>query len=103
MASYWLKISGDRSYSIKSDWRPDYDRWIQDRGQLTFPRRPRIVPSDFLVLYASGSPKEFGEGKIYAVEIATTEPRCRDHERWNWLVETDLHVAGPRRRPPQLG
>jgi hypothetical protein len=96
MPRYWLKITGDKDYTIKSDWRPDYERWIRERHGSTFPRRPTIRAGDFLVLYAAGSPKVFGKGKVYAVEIATSDPRRGDHERWPFLVETVLHVAGPR-------
>jgi hypothetical protein len=89
LADYWLKISGDRTHAIKSEWRPDYERWNRERGGSMFPRRPTILPGDFLVLYAAGSPKAFGEGKTYAVEIAKASPRRGNHERWKWLVETE--------------
>jgi hypothetical protein len=97
MPNYWLKIAGDGDHPIDSEWWIAHDKWRQEQGAISaFPTRPRVRPGDFLIFYASGSPARFGEGKIYAVDFVTSEPRPGEHPRWPWIVDCELHVAGPR-------
>ncbi|UGS37118.1 hypothetical protein [Capillimicrobium parvum] len=55
-----------------------------------FPRRPRIVPGDRLVLYASVWRRIFG------VVEAVGEPEVVDHPRWPWAIAVEPLLVVPR-------
>jgi hypothetical protein len=84
---HWLKAVGHARGPLP-------DRWLQE-GRLSvlvragFPRRPRIVPGDRLVLYASGWKRVFG------VVEAVGEPAVVDHPRWPWVVEVEPLLVVP--------
>jgi hypothetical protein len=68
-----------------------------------FPRRPRIVRGDLLAIYASGSAREYGEGRVFAVEeCVSEEPEPSGHERWRWELHTRRLVSVPLALAPTL-
>ena len=91
---HWLKGVGHARWSLP-------DRWLEADGgperlrRTGFPRRPRIVPGDRLVLYAAGW------RAIFAVVEAVAEPTdehgvASDPRRWPWTVEIEPLLAVPR-------
>ncbi|HWT25396.1 MAG TPA: hypothetical protein VN213_17970 [Solirubrobacteraceae bacterium] len=83
---HWLKAVGHARGPLAPDW-------IEQRADLLrrtgFPRRPRIVPGDRLVLYASVW------RRVFAVAEATGEPEPREHPRWPWVVEIESLLVVP--------
>ena len=77
--------------------RPLPDHWLQAGsalvapGRTGFPRRPRIVPGDRLVLYASGWRRIFGIAEV------CSDPACDRSRsaRWPWSVGVELLVVVP--------
>jgi hypothetical protein len=84
--SYWLKAVGHARGPLGEDW---LERRPELRCRTGFPRRPRIVPGDRLVLYASVWRCVFG-----LVE-ATGEPEPRDHPRWPWTIAIEPLLVVP--------
>jgi hypothetical protein len=81
--TWWLAIAGtgERPYT-------EADRRRRPRRHR-FPRRPRIGRGDRLVVYAAGSAREYGEGRVFALEeVVSEEPEPSGHERWRWEVRT---------------
>jgi len=74
VAAVFLKAHGTGA-------QPLPDRWLQhgssllDPGITAFPRRPRIVPGDRLILYALGWRRIFGIAEVL------TSPRPRSRAR----------------------
>ena len=54
-----------------------------------FPRRPRIVVGDRLVLYASVW------RRVFAICEVVGEPAERDHPRWPWTVAIETLLVVP--------
>ena len=82
-AAWWLLLAGtgERPYT-EADRRR---RSLRHR----FPRRPRIARGDQLVVYAAGSAREYGEGRVFALEeCVSAEPHLSGHERWKWEIQT---------------
>jgi hypothetical protein len=93
---YWLRVAGTNENPVENDWEAQAQRWRQQYGEVSmFAQRPRINPGDRLVMYAAGSPKLFGAGRINAVVEVTGEPRQSKHARWPWQVPQKMVVAGP--------
>jgi hypothetical protein len=93
---WWVKVAGTGQSAYTQE------RWDERRCRMTsgatgpslFPKRPRIKHGDRLVVYASGSAAEFGEGRFVAVEeVVSHEPEPSGHERWRWRLETRLLAA----------
>jgi len=88
--TWWLCIAGtgERPYTeADRKGRPPRHR---------FPRRPRIERGDRLVIYAAGSAREYGEGRVFALEEALSdEPEPTGHERWSWEIRTRRLVGVP--------
>jgi hypothetical protein len=61
-----------------------------------FPRVPSIEPGDRLIEYAAGSARFFGEGRLFAVSEAMSDPEPSPHQRWPVQVRTRTLVPGPR-------
>jgi len=98
VARYWLKVNGtgDRPFD-DGDWSRRRREWVRRHGEVSmFPRVPSIEPGDRLVEYAAGSARFFGEGRLFAVSEAVSEPQPSPHERWPVQVVTRTVVAGPR-------
>jgi hypothetical protein len=93
---YWVKVAGtgERAYT-QQRWDERRARMEADgSGPSLFPKRPRISRGDRLVVYASGSAAEYGEGRFFALEeVLSDEPGPSGHERWRWRLETRLLVA----------
>ena len=95
--SWWLAIAGtgERPYT-EADRRARPPRH-------RFARRPRIECGDVLAVYASGSAREYGEGRVFALEeVVSDEPEPSGHERWRWQVRTRRLVSVPLARAPTL-
>jgi hypothetical protein len=84
--SHWLKAIGHAR-------GPLGERWLDERPELLhrtgFPRRPRIVVGDRLVLYASVW------RRVFAVCESVGEPVERDHPRWPWVVPIETLLLVP--------
>jgi hypothetical protein len=69
----------------------------------SFSRRPSIAHGDVLAIYASGSAREYGEGRVFALEeCVSDEPEPTGHERWRWCVATRTIVSVPLPLAPTL-
>jgi Arc/MetJ family transcription regulator len=93
---WWIKVAGTGETAYTQE------RWDERRARMRaeghapslFPKRPRIACGDRLVVYASGSAAEYGEGRFLAVEEVLSEaPEPSGHDRWRWRVETRLLAA----------
>jgi hypothetical protein len=83
---HWLKAIGHAR-------GPLTERWLEDRPELLrrtgFPRRPRILPGDRLVFYASVW------RRVFAVVEALELPEPRDHPRWPWTIAVEPLLVVP--------
>ena len=95
---YWLTLSGTAAHPFDDgDWARRLREWHREHGRVSmFPRVPSIETGDRLIDYAVGSHRFFGEGRVYAVEEAISDPEPSPHERWPVQVRTRTLVAGPR-------
>lgn len=95
--TWWLCVAGtgDRPYTeADRRGRPERHR---------FPRRPRIARGDMLAIYAAGSAREYGEGRVFALEeCVSAEAEPSGHERWRWEVRTRRLVSVPLALAPTL-
>lgn len=95
--SWWLAIAGtaEQPYTEADRvTRPERHR---------FPRRPRIERGDMLAVYASGSAREYGEGRVFALEeVVSEEPEPSGDARWRWQVETRRLISLPLALAPTL-
>lgn len=95
--AWWLAIAGtgERPYT-------DADR-LRRPERHRFSRRPRIEQGDMLVVYASGSAREYGEGRVFALEeVVSEEPEPSGVERWVWEMRTRRQVSIPLPLAPTL-
>jgi hypothetical protein len=92
--AHWLKAVGHARGPLPERWLEEGRLGVLSR--TGFPRRPRIVPGDRLVLYASVWRRVFG------VVEAAGEPERVDHPRWPWsiAVEPLLVIARLGDAPP---
>jgi hypothetical protein len=94
--AWWVKVAGT-GQSAYTQERWDERRALmrrEGRGPSLFPRRPRIARGDLLVVYASGSAADYGEGRFIAVEeVLSDEPEPSGHDRWRWRLETRIVAA----------
>jgi len=86
MRGYWLKAVGHAGGPLAEDWLQERAGLLRRTG---FPRRPRIVPGDRLVLYASVW------RRVFAIAEATGEPEPRDHPRWPWTIAIETLLLVP--------
>ena len=94
---WWLCVAGtgERPYS-EADRR-------RRPARHRFPRRPRIAAGDQLVIYAAGSPREYGEGRVFALEeCVSEEPVPSGHDRWRWEIRTRRMLSLPLPLAPTL-
>lgn len=94
---WWLCVAGtgERPYT-------EADRVRRPQRQR-FPRRPRIERGDLLAIYAAGSAREYGEGRVFALEeCVSEEPEPSGHERWRWEVRTRGLASVPLSIAPTL-
>lgn len=95
--SWWLLLAGtgERPYT-------EADRLARP-ARHRFPRCPRIAAGDQLVIYAAGSAREYGHGRIFALEqCVSEEPEPSGHERWRWEIRTRRQVSVPLPQAPTL-
>jgi hypothetical protein len=92
--SAWLKALGHAGGPLPARWLEDGS--LRSLRRTGFPRRPRIVPGDRLVYYASIWQR------VFAIVEVVAEPERVEHPRWPWtiaveplLVIPDLDVAPP--------
>jgi hypothetical protein len=86
MRGHWLKAVGHARGPLAEGWIDERPELLRRTG---FPRRPRIVPGDRLVLYASVW------RRVFAVVEALEEPERRDHPRWPWTITTEPLLVVP--------
>jgi hypothetical protein len=86
----FLKGHGTGTAPLPDEWIAAGSRLV-DPGRTGFPRRPRIVPGDRLVLYASGWKCVFGIAEV------ASDPVCDESvsTRWPWSVAVELLVVVP--------
>ena len=94
--AWWLKIAGTGQTPFKAEM----DDWQQTRplGRMSrFPRRPAVRAGDRMVVYAAGSARDFGEGRLLAVQAVLTDPQATlESRRWPWAVEVEFLARAPR-------
>jgi hypothetical protein len=86
--AWWLLLAGtgERPYT-------EADRLARPERHR-FSRRPSISRGDDLVIYAAGSAREYGEGRVFALEECVShEPYLSGHERWKWEIATKRRVS----------
>jgi hypothetical protein len=95
---YWLKCTGTAAHPFDDgDWAARRREWQRTYGEVSmFPRVPSIEAGDRLIDYAVGSARFFGDGRLYAVVEAISDPEPSPHERWPVQLRTRTLVAGPR-------
>lgn len=86
MRGYWLKATGHAGGPLAEDWLDGPTPGLRRTG---FPRRPRMLPGDRLVLYASVWRRVFGICEVIG------EPVERDHPRWPWIVPIETLLVVP--------
>ena len=84
--AYWLKAIGHARGPLPEDWVDTRPELLRRTG---FPRRPRIVPGDRLVLYASVW------RRVFALAEVIGEPVPRGHPRWPWTVDIEALLVVP--------
>jgi hypothetical protein len=95
--AWWLLLAGtgERPYT-------EADRLARPERHR-FPRRPSIARGDDLVIYAAGSAREYGQGRVFALEeCASEEPEPSGHERWKWEIRTRRRLSVPLPLAPTL-
>jgi len=92
--SHWLKALGHARGPLPARWLEDGS--LRSLRRTGFPRRPRIVPGDRLVYYASVWQR------VFAIVEVVADPEQVDDPRWPWIVRVepllvlpDLDVAPP--------
>ncbi len=86
MRGHWLKAIGHAGGPLAETWLADRPGLLERTG---FPRRPRIVPGDRLVYYASIW------RRVFAVVEAVGEPELREHPRWPWTIAVEPLLVVP--------
>jgi hypothetical protein len=92
--THWLKALGHAAGPLPARWLEDGS--LRSLRRTGFPRRPRMVPGDRLVYYASVWQR------VFAVVEVVAEPEPVEHPRWPWaiaveplLLVPDLDAAPP--------
>jgi hypothetical protein len=86
----FLKAHGTGEHPLPERWLED-ERGPRRLRRTGFPRRPRMVPGDRLILYASGWRVIFGIS-----EVASEPLRPADApQRWPWAVDLEPLVVVP--------
>ncbi len=101
--AWWLKTAGTGD----TPFTAEMDRWqdVRPLGRSSrFPRRPSVRAGDRMVVYAAGSARDFGEGRLMAVVRVLTDPEATlESVRWPLAVEVEVTAVAPRlSRAPTL-
>ena len=94
--TWWLKIAGtgDTPFTAEMD---DWQRQRPLGRRSRFPRRPSVGAGDRMVVYAAGSARDFGEGRLIAVQTVLTDPEATlESPRWPWAVEVAFLARASR-------
>jgi hypothetical protein len=94
---HWLKAIGHARGPLPEAWVHDA-RGPTRLEQTRFPRRPRMVPGDRLILYASVWKRVFGVVEVVG-EPSDARVRGIDpvrYARWPWWVPIEPLVVVPR-------
>jgi hypothetical protein len=83
---HWLKAVGHARGPLAETWFDERPELLRRTG---FPRRPRIVPGDRLVYYASVW------RCVFAIVEALEDPELREHPRWPWTVAVEPLLVVP--------
>ena len=83
---HWLKAIGHARGPLTERWPEERPALLRRTG---FPRRPRIVPGDRLVYYASVW------RRVFAVVEALELPEPREHPRWPWTIAVEPLLVVP--------
>ena len=86
MRGHWLKAVGHARGPLSEGWFEERPELLHRTG---FPRRPRILPGDRLVLYASVWRRVFAAAEVVG------EPERREHPRWPWTVAIEPLLVIP--------
>jgi hypothetical protein len=86
MRGHWLKAIGHARGPLGEAWFDERPELLRQTG---FPRRPRILPGDRLVYYASVW------RCVFAVVEAVAEPERREHPRWPWTIAVEPLLIVP--------
>ncbi|HEV2785182.1 MAG TPA: hypothetical protein VGV67_02240 [Solirubrobacteraceae bacterium] len=86
----FLKGHGTGDRPLADHWLASGSRLV-DPGRTGFPRRPRMIPGDRLVLYASGWRCIFGIAEVAGEPVADATVSAR----WPWSVAVELLVVVP--------
>jgi hypothetical protein len=94
--AYWLKAVGHARGPLPEAWLVD-ERARARLARTGFPRRPRIVPGDRLILYASVWKRVFGIVEVTAgpSDAAPPGPDATRSARWPWWVAIEPLVVVP--------
>ncbi len=90
--SHFLKTVGHARGRAPERWLEDgWERVLRRAG---FPRRPRMVPGDRLVLYAAVWRRVFGVVEVVG-EPEERHPDSADPQRWPWSVAVEPLLVVP--------
>jgi len=93
-ASHWLKAIGHARGPLPEAWLGD-ERAVTRVSRTGFPRRPRMVPGDRLVLYASVWRRVFGIAEVTGEPTDAAPPGGVRSARWPWWVPVEPLVVVP--------
>ncbi|MCW3005047.1 MAG: hypothetical protein JWQ20_4345 [Conexibacter sp.] len=95
-AGHWLKAIGHARGPLPEAWLADA-RAPARLARTGFPRRPRIVPGDRLVLYASVWKRVFGVVEVVGepTDAMPPGPDAVRSARWPWWVPIEPLVVVP--------
>jgi hypothetical protein len=93
---YWVGVAGTSDDPLPDDWRPKVAEWEKRHGLAHFfSRPPSVRAGDRLVMYATGSPRQFGVGRFFAIREVISNPEPSGRKRWPWKVRLRDVVTGP--------
>jgi hypothetical protein len=93
--NHWLKAIGHARGPLPEAWLAD-GRAPTRLERTSFPRRPRMVPGDRLILYASVWKRVFGVVEVTGDPSDATPPGAAERSaRWPWWVAIEPLVVVP--------
>jgi hypothetical protein len=92
--AHWLKAIGHARGPLPEAWLAG-ERAPARLERTGFPRRPRMVPGDRLVLYASVWKRVFGIAEVISDPSDAAPPGGTRSARWPWWVAIEPLVVVP--------